>query len=56
MNLGEIHRQLGDLEQAKEYHQRALTIRLDKLGAKHILVISSYKKLRLIRRDLGDLE
>ena len=35
-NLGVIHQDLGDFEQAKEYHERALAIRLEKLGAKHV--------------------
>ena len=55
-NLGEIHRQLGNLEQAKEFHQRALTIRLEKLGAKHINVATSYNNLGEIHRQLGNLE
>ena len=55
-NLGVIHRDLGDLEQAKEYLQRALTIRLEKLGADHIDVATSYNNLGSIHQDLGDLE
>ena len=51
-----IYQDLGDLEQAKEYQQRALKIRLDKLGPKHVDVATSYNKLALIYQDLGDLE
>ena len=37
-----IHQDLGDLEQAKEYQQRALAIKLKKLGAEHVSVATSY--------------
>ena len=37
-NLALIYQDLGDLEQAKEYQQRALKIRLDKLGPEHVHV------------------
>ena len=36
-NLALIYKHLGDLEQAKEYQQRALKIRLDKPGPEHVL-------------------
>ena len=34
-NLGSVHRALGDLEQAKECQEHALTIRLKTLGPDH---------------------
>ena len=51
-----IYKDLGDLQQAKEYHQRALKIRLDKLGPEHVDVARSYNNLASIYQDLGDLE
>ena len=33
--VASIHQDLGDLEQAKEYQQRALAIKLKTLGAEH---------------------
>ena len=54
--MADIYQDLGDLEQAKEYQQRALKIRLDKLGPEHVDVGTSYNKLALIYQDLGDLE
>ena len=56
ITYGLIHRKLGDYEQAKEYHERALAIRLEKLGAEHVDVVTTYNKLGLIHRDLGDFE
>ena len=41
---------------AKEYHQLALAIRLEKLGAEHLDVATTYNKLGLIHQDLGDFE
>ena len=34
-NLGLVHKALGDLEQAKDYHQQALEIQINVLGEKH---------------------
>ena len=55
-NLGQIHRDLGDFEQAKECHQRALSITLKKLGAEHVDVATIYGNLGLVHRDLGDFQ
>ena len=55
-NVGLILQELGDHKQAKEYHQRALTIRLKKRGAEHIDVAMSYNNLGVIHQELGDLE
>ena len=43
--MADIYQDLGDLEQAKEYRQRALNIRLDKLGPEHIDVATNYNNL-----------
>ena len=51
-----IYHQLGDFEQAKGYQQLALDIYLEKLGAKHVNVATSYSNFALIYKDLGDLE
>ena len=44
-NLGNVQRDLGDLEQAKEQYDRALTIRIKRLGADHVDVARTYNKL-----------
>ena len=54
--MASIYQDLGDLEQAKEYQQRALKIRLYKLGPEHVNVATSYNNLALICKHLGDLE
>ena len=41
-DLGLVHRQLGDLKQAKDYHDRALAIMLKELGPDHVNVAASY--------------
>ena len=41
-NLALIHKDLGDLEQAKEYQQRALAIKHKKLGAEYVSVTTRY--------------
>jgi len=51
-----VHRDLGDLEQAKEYFERALTNHLKKLGPDHLNVVTCHNNLGLVHRDLGDLE
>ena len=40
--LGSVHVKLGDLSQAKDYHDRALAICLNKLGPDHVDVATSY--------------
>ena len=55
-NLGVLHEALGELEQAKDYHQRALEIRINVLGAKHINVARSYNNLGVVHKALGQLE
>ena len=54
-NLGEVQRRLGELEKAKEYHERALTISLEKCDPEHIDVAMHYNNLALVQNELGDL-
>ena len=53
--LGTVHEMLGDLSQAKDYHDRALEIRLKKLGSEHVDVASSYSHLGIVHVMLCDL-
>ena len=43
--LGAVHRVLGDLQQAKEYYDRALAICTKKLGPKNVDVVSTFNNL-----------
>ena len=49
-------RDQGELKQAKEYHERALAIRIQTLGPQHPSVVTCYNRLALVLRDQGDLE
>ena len=48
-------KKLGELSEAKDYHYRALAIRLKKLGPEHLDVASSYSHLGSVHKKLGDL-
>ena len=54
--LGSVNHDLGDLQQAKEYHERALTIRLNNLGPDHLDVAMCCNNLGSVHHHLGDLE
>ena len=54
--IGTVHYSLGDLQQAKECHKRALTIGLKKLGPEHVDVAESYNNLGSVHHRLGDLQ
>ena len=54
--MGIIHSELGNFHRAKEYYERALAIRLQKLEPHHVDVASSYNNLATVLRDLGDLK
>ena len=54
--IGTVYHSLGDLQQAKEYHNRALTIGLNKFGPEHVDVAESYNNLGSVHNDLGDLQ
>ena len=46
----------GNLKQAKEYHERALHIRLQTFGPQHPDVAIFYNNLATVLRYLGDLK
>ena len=54
--IGVIHHKLGNFHQAKEYLERALAIRLQKLGPHHVDVARFYHNLATVLSDLGDLK
>jgi len=54
--MGIVLENLMELYQAKEYHERALTIWLQKLGLHDVFVARSYNSLALLLRRLGDLK
>ena len=54
--IGTVHHALGDLQQAKEYHNRALTIGLKKFGPENLDVAKCYKDLGYVHNALGDLQ
>ena len=54
--LGCTHHNLGDLERAKEYHERGLAIDLKRLGPDNVDVAVSYHHLGRIHYDLADLK
>jgi tetratricopeptide (TPR) repeat protein len=53
--LGSLHKELGDLEQAIYYHQLALEIRKKNFGQHHLKVASSYNDLGIAHHK-SDLE
>ena len=55
-NVATVLRVQGDLKQAKEYHERALPIRLQTLGPQHPKVAASYSNVALVLGDQGDLK
>ena len=52
--MGNLHHDLGDYRQAKEYYERALSIRLNKLGSDHVHDARTYHVLGNLLNDLGD--
>ena len=44
-NLGRLHNDLGDLQQAKQHYKRSLAIRLKQLGPEHVDVATTYDNL-----------
>ena len=56
--LGTVCVALGELQQAKDYHGRALDIRLKKLGPEHDFVALSYSDLGtvcvMVAMECGD--
>ena len=47
---------MGELGKAKDYHQRALEIKINVLGPNHIDVATSYSNLGLVYKAMGELE
>ena len=57
--MGAVHFALGDLQQAKECHDRAQTMGLKKLGPEYydvVAVTNSYNNLGPVHQGLGDLK
>ena len=54
--LGYIHMQLGNLERAKDYYNRAREINLKKRGNDSIKTANTFAHLGVIHLRLGDLE
>jgi len=45
-NLGSVHADLGQYNEAKQYHEKALTIREKVFGEEHPHLKASYRNLR----------
>ena len=54
-SMGLLHKHLGDYQQAKDYYERTLSIKLNKLGPDHVDVAVTYHSIGNLHRDLGDL-
>ena len=53
-NRGMLYHYLADHHQAKEHYQRALSIRLKKLGPDHVNVAGTYHTKDYLHHYLGD--
>ena len=51
-NMGVLHMDLGDHQQAKENYERALSIQLNKLGPDHVDVVRTHHLLGDVQRVL----
>ena len=51
-NMSKLHRDLGDHHQAKQYYQRALYIKLNKLGPDHANVTELSRLFAAVQRVL----
>ena len=47
---------MGELEQAKDYHQQAIYIGINVLGPNHIDVATSYNNLGTVFQAMGEME
>ena len=54
--IGTVYHALGDLQQAKKFHDRALTICLKKLESDCVEVAKSYNNLGTVHYGLGELQ
>ena len=53
--MGNLHSHLGEHQQAKEYYERALSIKLNKLGPDHVDVASTYHDMCTLHiKDLAE--
>ena len=53
-NIGLLHRDLSDYQQAKEYFERALSIQLNTLGPDHVDVARTYHNMGILHCNLGN--
>ena len=53
---GIAHKCMGNLEQAKRFHERALDIYVKQVGPEHVYVAHSYNCLGSVYRNLGDFQ
>ena len=53
-NLGIVHSNMGNHEQAKEHYERALSIQLNKLGPEHIDVANTLHNLSIVHSNMGN--
>ena len=49
-----LHNDFGDHQQAKEYYERALSIKLNKLGPDHVDVARTYHNMGNLHKALGE--
>ena len=54
-NLSSVYKDLGDLQQAKQYYEGALDIRIKQRGSNHLDVASSFMNLGSVHRHLDHL-
>ena len=54
--MGVVHDNLGNYDQAKDYHELALNSREKNLGPEHVHVATSYHNLGLVHDNLGNYE
>ena len=54
LNMGLLHRLLGDYQQAKEYYKRVLSLQLNKRGSDHVDVARTYHDMGILHHVLGD--
>ncbi|XP_066017584.1 uncharacterized protein [Pocillopora verrucosa] len=54
--LGSVQRELGDFQNSKENHERALDIQLKNLGPQHVDVANSYHHLGNVQCDSDNLK
>ncbi|XP_066030799.1 uncharacterized protein [Pocillopora verrucosa] len=55
-NLGTLHSDLGDTDEAKDCFKRALEIQMKQLGPEHVHVANSYNNLGILHNRLGDTD